>query len=319
MFALRVLPPVRSSRRVVWALGLCVALAFCAQPGVAVAQCAVVDGGVDNSLAGTLQDTFPADQDVAVPTDAVVRLRYYIQAPTPPVLCVTTGSSASCLPGRSSVVGAEVVWVGDALLSPETLYSASFSDSSGQMYRIGFSTGAGSTAGPPDFAGITSATLDQAGTATVLCDPGGVDVTVNFDRVPPPDPSVSTTPWPGIDVEYVVYETRGPNISGPRERDRARLENSGSTLDSSAQRTIHLSAADASGPVCFNVQALDPLGRSNGNTQEQCIDPTQGNYFAGCDVSPSSPRSVLLSLAAGALVFAFRGRRLRRQACRRIP
>jgi LPXTG-motif cell wall-anchored protein len=66
------------------------------------------------------------------------------------------------------------------------------------------------------------------------------------------------------------------------------------------------------------VQAVDPYGRADGNHSEVCIDPSQGDFFAGCSVArtPTSrqtqhPWRLALGAAglAGAVWFARRRRR----------
>jgi MYXO-CTERM domain-containing protein len=50
--------------------------------------------------------------------------------------------------------------------------------------------------------------------------------------------------------------------------------------------------------VCFNIQALDPLGRPDGNAYEKCVNPAKGNFFAGCAASPTSSRGGIVALLA---------------------
>ena len=166
-------------------------------------------------------------------------------------------------------------------------------------------------AGPErSFGGITGATAVAA--ASDACDPGAFDVTVAFDRVSAF--ATTGTAWPESDVEYVIYETRGVGIAGPRERDRTRLESSGSTADVAAQRTFRLSSHDASGPLCFNVQAIDPLGRVATNASESCVDPAQGNYFRGCEARPRRAAGCAWPSLLGMWALSLRRRRPVREA-----
>ena len=270
---------------------------------IASAQCDVPDGG-DPVDFGTLRDSFPGDQGFDVPTDSPVRLRFVGRVPTGATLCVEPVGVPGCLAGNVNAVGDELVWtsVGGRPFDPYVSYRVSYSDPITGMISLRFRSGRGPSAGPPPFEGIRSASARAV--ASDPCDPGAFDVTVRFNRVV--FDVTAGTPWPESDVEYVVYGTRGPGISGPRERDRARLQSSGSTSDAVAQRTFRLSSREASGPVCFSVQALDPLGRSITNSAEQCVNPAEGNFFQGCSAAPRSRGGgagwvafAVLALAAG--------------------
>lgn len=246
------------------------------------AQCDVPDAGEPVDL-GALRDSFPADQGFDVPTDSPVRLRFVGRVPAGATLCVEPVATPGCLPGAVAVAGDELVWTsaGGRPFDPYVGYRVNYSDPLTGTVSLRFRSGRGPSAGPPPFAGIRGATA-RAVTGDA-CDPTGVDVTVRFDRVV--FDAALGTPWPESDVEYVVYGTRGPGIAGPRERDRARLQSSGSSGDVVAQRTFRLASREAGGPVCFSVQALDPLGRSVANSAEACVNPAEGNFFHGCSAS----------------------------------
>lgn len=296
------------------AAALAAALAI---PSAASAQCGNdggADGGPDPLEVGTLRDSFPADQGAEVPTDTPVRLRYNVRVPDPAIIRVHPGTpDAEPLRGGSAVaVGNEIVWTAPGgRLDPNTRYYVVYQEQGGGTSRITFTTGRGASPERLFFAGLNEVKADDA--PDDRCDPDAVDITVRFDRAGAGALNPSTIPWPDIDVEYVIYETRGPGIAGARERDRVRLQRSGSTLVTGAQRTFRLRGADADGPVCFNVQAVDPLGRSDGNTFEQCVNPVRGNYFQGCSTTPggASPwrgAAPLAALALAALVSARRRR-----------
>lgn len=255
---------------------------------VARAQCDVPDGGDPTSL-GALRDSFPADQGFDVPTDSPVRLRFVGRAPDraptgAPNPCVERVGMPGCLPGNVSTVGDELVWTSASAqpLDAYVSYRVNYSDPINGMISLRFRSGRGPSAGPPPFEGIRGASARAV--ESDPCDPNAYDITVRFNRVV--FDATLGTPWPESDVEYVIYSTRGPGVAGPRERDRARLQSSGSTSDGLAQRTFRLSSRDASGPVCFAVQALDPLGRSITNSAEECVNPAEGNYFHGCSAAP---------------------------------
>jgi len=270
---------------------------------LARAQCDAGDAGDPIDL-GALRDSFPADQGFDVPTDSPVRLRFVGRVPSGATLCVEPVGTPGCLPGRVSIVGDELVWSSEGArpFDPYASYRVNYSDPLTGALSLRFRTGRGPSAGPPPFAGIRGASARAV--SNDPCDPNAYDITVRFNRVV--FDATLGTPWPESDVEYVIYSTRGPGVSGPRERDRARLQSSGSTSDAVAQRTFRLSSREASGPVCFSVQALDPLGRSITNSAEECVNPSEGNYFQGCSATAGAPGGhagwaafVMLGLAAG--------------------
>lgn len=291
-------------RRSTAALALAAAGALAAP--VALAQCDVPDAGDPVDL-GALRDSFPADQGFDVPTDSPVRLRFVGRVPAGATLCVEPVGVPGCLPGSVSAVRDELVWSGAAPLDPYVSYRVNYSDPLTGPVSLRFRAGRGPSAGPPPFEGIRGASARPV--SSDPCDPGAFDITVRFNRVV--FDATLGTPWPESDVEYVIYSTRGPGVSGPRERDRARLQSSGSTTDALAQRTFRLSAREASGPVCFSVQALDPLGRLLTNSAEECVNPAEGNFFQGCAAAPRGRASGpgALALAALALVAARRRQR----------
>jgi MYXO-CTERM domain-containing protein len=249
---------------------------------LARAQCDAGDGGDPIDL-GALRDSFPADQGFDVPTDSPVRLRFVGRVPSGATLCVEPVGTPGCLPGAVSVVGDELVWssAGARPFDPYASYRVNYSDPLTGALSLRFRTGRGPSAGPPPFAGIRGASARAV--SSDPCDPNAYD----------------------------IYSTRGPGVSGPRERDRARLQSSGSTSDAVAQRTFRLSSSDASGPVCFSVQALDPLGRSITNSAEECVNPAEGNYFQGCSTTPGSHRGAA-GWAAFVMLGLFAGRRRQR-------
>jgi hypothetical protein len=273
------------------------------------AQCDVPDAG-DPSDFGALRDSFPADQGFDVPTDSPVRLRFVRGVPAGATICVARVATPGCLPGAITTVRDELVWVGAQPFDVYVPYTVSYSDPVAGALSLRFRSGRGPSAGPPPFEGIRGASARAVNGDP--CDRNGFDITVRFNRVV--FDVVAGTPWPESDVEYVIYSTRGPGIAGARERDRARLQSSGSTNDSAAQRTFRLSSAEAGGPVCFSVQALDPLGRVITNSAEACVNPAEGNYFQGCAAGPRAPTGGARGLVVAAAVLFVRRRRRAQRA-----
>ncbi len=298
---------------------LALGLSALASSGAARAQCDAGDGGIDPFTAGTLRDSFPADQGLEVPLNSPVRLRYYGRVPSPPVLCVRRDSRESaCLPGSSAALGEEIVWQppagpGGVALEPSRRYFVTYQEEGSGSNDLTFVTGRGVAPERLVFGGVTDVKADDAPSSD--CDPEASDITVKFNRATSGVLGLGDTPWPESDLEYVIYETRGPGISGPRERDRVRLQRSGSSVVSGAQRTFRLRGVDASGPACFNVQVLDPLGRADGNTSEQCVNPAKGNYFEGCSagVTVAMGETDARSNAAWAVIFGLCAARVTRR------
>jgi MYXO-CTERM domain-containing protein len=274
-----------------------------AVPTQAMAQCgdAQADGG-DVLIEGTLRDVIPADQGTGVPIDTPIRLRYFRAVPSPPTVCVTrNGPTTPCLPGEATVSGDEIVWHPAAgALDRSQRYYVSYNETGSGMATVSFVTGSGRAPGELFFSGVTD--VKSSPVTDDGCDPGASDITVEFDRATSGVGAAGVTPWPEIDIEYAIYQTRGPGISGARLRDRVRLQRSGSTVVREAQRAFRLTGAEADGPVCFNIQALDPLGRPDGNSYEKCVNPARGNYFVGCAATPASGRGGWWALAALALL-----------------
>lgn len=258
--------------------------ALLALPCAAHAQC---DAGRPPGVEGTLRDTLPADLGAEVPTDGIVRLRYETRPPAPATVCVRAADQDGCIDGRASIVGDEVVWHASAPLAPFTDHVVTFADTVGGTGRLRFRTGRGPSAAAPRFTGLGAVLI--AGDAEDPCDPGAVDLTVEFERAQRDPDEVH---WPAIDIEYVILVTRGEGVAGPRVIDRARLQGSGSATDATAQRTVRIPSSLARGPVCLTMRALDPLGRADANTVERCVNPASGNYFAGCAAGPSAPSAL---------------------------
>lgn len=286
-------------------------LALCAATLAAAldasAQC---DAGAPGEVEGTLRDTFPADLGVDVPTDGLVRLRYFVRPPSPATVCVRARLSEGCLGGRASIVGDEVVWQAVAALNPTTDYVATFSDTVGGSNLIRFRTGRGPSTTPPRFGGLASVAIASAGEDP--CDPGAVDLTVRFERAQRAS-AFGDVGWPDIDIEYVLFVTRGAGVSGPRVLERARVQGSGFSADATAQRTVRIPGALARAPLCLTMQAFDPTGRSDGNSVEQCVNPASGNFFVGCAAAPGAPRSFSPWAMALAAALAVRRRFSRRR------
>jgi hypothetical protein len=123
------------------------------------------------------------------------------------------------------------------------------------------------------------------------------------------------------DIEYLLFQTRGPQLDRPVLRARAR-NFSGSVVPMS----FVLEPSEAVSPVCVAVVAVDGAGRT-ATTQGECLDPIDGAFFEPlCAAVPPVPAGrgaagALAAAALGALLVAERARRAphRRRHGRRRP
>ncbi len=281
-----------------------VALLACAlSPQTAFAQESCnPDSGVAPYNYGEIATMFPNADSTGVPIDGFIRVRYVGHAPLRPFVIVQD-PAGTAVTGTTNVVDDELLWQADTNLLRTTRYRVQIPDSTG-VNAVRFTTGSmHSTEAPPTFSGLQDVTFQKAGAADRCGDPNAVEVTLFWQRA-------GSTGWPDSEIEYVIFETRGPGISGPIERGRERLQPGGSNTCTSRFEfcpTIRLSSANSAAPVCFNVQAVDPYGRMDGNSRETCIDPSRGNFFVGCTVRPDAPRDAARTLPRGALALALGG------------
>lgn len=273
-------------------IGFVVAVtALCALPRAAFAQeICDPDGGSFPPNYGELAANFPGDMAVNVPIDGFIRLRYVGHAPSRAFVILRDLVRHSPVMGTVNAVDDEVHFQSAAPLSPNTQYSVQVSDITGGASGNTFTFTTGqihSIDSAPQFAGAQDISFEKSGASDLCSDPNAARITLLWHRA-------TSNGWPDSEMEYVVYETRGPGISGPVERARERLQPGASSTCASSFEfcpAVRLSSANASGPVCFNVQAIDPYGRPDGNTQEQCVDPSRGNFFNGCSVSRDTTHS----------------------------
>lgn len=252
------------------------------------------DAGVRNPNAGLVEQIFPGDNEDNVPTNGFIRLRYIERVAPNPFVSVIDVATGRPLAGRAWVVDNEVHWQSDSPLAPNTEYRVHFADlGSGDGNVSTFRTGFGPARDdPPVFAGITGVTAMRMGDVDLCGDPDAAEITVTYRRA-------NDNGWPAMDIEYVVFQTRGPHIGGPVERARQRGSRTGSAFNTERSMSFRLSSENASAPVCFNIQAVDIYGRADGNRVEKCVNPAVGNFFAGCAVQ-RTPARASRGRAAGA-------------------
>jgi hypothetical protein len=274
------------------------------------------DGGVPPDF-GQLIETFPSQNALRVPRDGFVRFVYRGRVPPRPVLIVRDARER-IIPGSVAIVGPEVHWTASAPLDGQQVYTATASDILGGDSEIRFTTGENlaSFSTAPTFGGIVSASSERVGPGDICGDEEARAVTIGWRFA-------RGSAWPQTELTYVVYETRGPGISGPieRARDRGRLSTTPCADNTDQCVSFRLSSANAAGPACFSVQVYDPQGRTVESRNERCLNLDAGNYFYGCAVgsvgSPRRAHPALLALPL-ALAVALRGRIARRTPPRSV-
>ncbi len=273
------------------------------------------DAGVPPDF-GQLIETFPSNNAVAIPRDGFVRFVFRGRVPPRPVVIVRDASDA-VVSGTLAIVGSELHWQANAPFAPGARYSATASDIIGGSSEVRFATNNELANGraPSDFAGVATVTSERSGATDICGDENARSVTVSWRFA-------RSSPWPQSELTYVVYETRGPRLSGPveRARDRGRLSTSPCNSNADQCVTFRLSSLNSSGPACFAVQVYDPYGRSTESTAEKCVNLDSGSFFYGCSVrrealarrdADNEPRSALYMALAAVALAARRARRSR--------
>lgn len=159
-----------------------------------------------------------------------------------------------------------------------------------------FRTGATRDVEAPSFGTIREPTTARV---DLPCDGGrGYRVDVRFDP--------ATDDGPRGSIEYLLYLTRGPTLDAPELRGRVRnLATDETTM------AFVLTEAEAVGPVCVVVHAVDGHGRVDADMEPVCFEAVQGTYFDSCAVTPgtSTSTSALALTWIGAVAWLARRRR----------
>ncbi|MDP3274588.1 MAG: Ig-like domain-containing protein [Deltaproteobacteria bacterium] len=272
----------RGPRWLRW-LALLGVICCCTLPSrAAFAQETCDDAGGPPLDFGQLIETFPSHNATRIPRDGFVRFVYRGRVPPRAVMLVRDDMTSATVPGELTIVGAELHFRASEPLQPNRRYVATAPDISSGEASVRFTTGTtlANSDGPTNFDGAVSVTSARIGPTDICGDADAREVTVawRFAR---------TSPWPQTELTYIVYETRGPNLTGPleRARERGRLSTSPCAMGAEQCVTLRLSSANASGPACFAVHVYDPLGRRADNNAERCVNLDAGNYFNGCSIA----------------------------------
>jgi len=254
---------------------------------------------------------FPASGAGGVALDAAVRVRYtpgffaVWRDPLTRLLEIRDASDAA-VPGSLSVLGDTLVFRPDAPWAPGAAYRGTAFGIDILQVRFSFRTGAVFDREPPRFDGTP--TLSPARVDTRPCAPeGGYRIDVSVAPASDPDGAQG-------DVEYLLFQTRGPTIEAPLLRARAR-----NFAGPSIPLAFTLTPAEAAAPICVVIVAIDGVGHAVEGSPA-CVDPVQGNYFAPlCSVglpgasTRGTIRGAVATMAVLGLVYARRRRKERGQ------
>jgi len=250
---------------------------------------------------------FPASSASGVALNSAVRVRYtpgffeIWRDPLTRLLEVRDDADAP-VAGTLERLGDTLVFRPDVPWRPNSQYEGTAFGIDILQTSFRFRTGNRDDVQPPVFDGtptISPAVVD----ARPCVDDGGyrIDVTI----APATDSDGA-----GGDIEYLLFQTRGPRLERPLLRSRAR-----NFAGISIPLAFTLTPSEAVSPVCITILAVDGVGHTvSGPTR--CVDPIQGNFFAPlCSVSaPGAPRGVASSTSVvllGAALAALLARRRR--------
>ncbi len=249
---------------------------------------------------------FPAAGASGVSLDAPVRVRYtpgffdVWRDPLTRLLEVRDASDAP-VPGTLERLGDTLIFRPAAPWQASAQYTGTAFGIDILQARFRFRTGTSNDTLPPIFDGtptITPAAVD----ARPCVDGGGYRIDVSVAPATDSDGA-------GGDLEYLLFQTRGPGIERPVLRSRVR-----NFAGVSIPLAFTLAPSEAVSPICVVVVAVDAVGHT-AEGPLGCVDPIQGNFFApACGVSApgAGGASSVLSAACGlfaALLVRIRGRR----------
>lgn len=215
-----------------------------------------------------------------------------------PVAC----SDGVEVPGEVSLIGDVLVFRPTEPFEPRTSYGV-VATGIADRAQFSFQTGTSFDTEPPELSGIRV----ESSPAAESCEApeGGYRIDVQVDA--------ATDDGPLIDIEYLVYLTRGPEVEAPELRARARQ------VTDVIPMAFVLESAEAVSPICVTVHAVDGVGNVDDDTEPQCFDPIQGNFFepmcsaSSVDRAQPSDRAHAglwpVGLAVAACIFVARRRR----------
>lgn len=213
---------------------------------------------------------FPASGAGGVALDSAVRVRYtpgffdVWRDPLTRLLEVRDASDAP-VPGVLERMGDTLVFRPDVPWRAGSAYTGTAFGIDILQARFNFRTGTGFDVQSPVFGGMPTVT-PAAVDARPCVDGGGYRIDVSV--VPATDSDGAEG-----DIEYLLFQTRGPGLERPVLRSRVR-----NFAGVSIPLAFTLAPSEAVAPVCIAVIAVDGVGHTvEGPTA--CVDPIQGNFF----------------------------------------
>lgn len=269
----------------------------------------------DAGTSRAVREVTPAAGATAVTIDAPIRLRYsagYFGPDGPgddPATLVTLVRCGTCatrcsidegqpVAGDVSVSGDLLTFVPLANLQPSSGYAGVASAVDGD-FEFSFCTGTRTDTMPPTRPSISSQSSTEVSDGS--CDGGGAGYRIGVFVTP------STDDGPGGSIEYLLFMTRGPNLTEPVLVNRVR--NFSTTSDITMSFRIDRDAASL--PMCVSVIAVDGVGNASMESETRCFDPLTQVTFEGCAAMPG------LSRHGGALGLVLLGGLARRARRRR--
>jgi MYXO-CTERM domain-containing protein len=177
---------------------------------------------------------------------------------------------AAPIEGSVQVIGDRLVFVPTVELAANRYY-AGLAIGVDMSLPLTFRTGFSRDAGPPTVGALVRAEPERTGPSCPWVPEGGQRIGFVFGAADDDGPLGS--------IEYLLYLTRGADVTAPQLRDRFR--NSGET-----PLPLLLTDDEAAEPVCVRVFAVDGVGNVSEPSPEHCVDPATGAAFQGmCTVS----------------------------------
>lgn len=277
----------------------------------------------DPPVARKPEEVTPADTARQVSVDAPIRVRYsegYFGPAGPPsditTLITVRRCPLSCdelfacdetmgefVPGRVQTLGDNLFFYPDEPWSPDQAY-AGVARGVDDILPFRFCAGSTTDTTPPELRGIEQVTSTPV---EPRCDApsGGYRIATFFA---PADDSGA----PPASIEYLLFQTRGAGIDEPVLRSTIR-----NFPTETHTMAFVLPPEEAGDVICVRVAAVDGRGNvdwSDANTEVDCVDPVQGNFFYSiCSASaPGGGGTAGIGLAViglAALALAIRRRR----------
>jgi hypothetical protein len=261
-----------------------------------------------------LEDTFPPENAVNVPTNATLTAHYAQTAEySGEVVTLDQKGGADQTLDATFDDSQGLLQATPGSLSPGADYVVSWpalkgvgTASLGSSAKIAFTAGSGPDTETPSFTGLANLDWDVARRHDACT--GSTEERFVFDVTPGPAEDDF-----GLDeLALVVFQTRGPGI-GPSDPPVQVAVKPLPVRGDSVR--VERSIGDASGEVCFAALVRDLVGHmSAGADKVLCAKTTAPPFFYGCRFTPTTPGDTGGGAAATALLLSFLARRRHRRA-----